>query len=44
MLPMILICLAILAIATPPGRSPQTWFAIIVTLAALLMVATGWHP
>jgi hypothetical protein len=40
---MILICLAILAICTPPSE-PKGWFAIVVTLAALLIVATGWHP
>jgi hypothetical protein len=41
---MILICLAILAIATPPGKDPRLWFALLCGLAALLMVATRWTP
>jgi hypothetical protein len=42
MIALILICVAVMCIATPPS-TPQTWAALVFAIVALVMVATGWH-
>lgn len=44
MLPLILLCVAVICLAASPAPSVQGWIAIVLAVVALLAVCLRWSP
>lgn len=43
LIPIILLCIAVICLACPPA-DPRTWAALVFAILALVLAATGWAP